>query len=442
MRNNNYHILRAARPVIFVLASLPTPITATLQTFKHQKSIHRVNNNHQNDCRPLVAFNSHQRGHYSTFQQEKQRKLTFLNVGRDSNSQDETIKISSSPIISKISAIAHKITSSKKAKGRAILLLVAFLYGTLNVTLRAIYASEGAPTASVLSLVRQCLSVLTFIPIIVSINRNNAAEMEQKREEDLGIKLGNTSVEEDESRPMWLAAAELAFWNCGAQGFINAGLLFSPAARASFLTQTSVVLTPVISAMAGESIESSVWGGCALALVGLFLISTSSSVDDSSVIDVATTSVFNQGDVMILLGALSWSTYILRTSQIANKYSELDLQFTKTAFLAGMYGLWFLSEALSTLNSGGTLLQLWSGFQSIPAWILLAYSAVGPGAIADLLQQQGQKEVTASESNIILCTESIFAAVCAFTLLGEVSSIQEVIGGLFIVVSAILASQQ
>jgi len=412
-------------------------------------------NNHQNDCRPLMAFNSQHRDHYSTFQQggkqqqqlKQQRKQTFLNVGKGSNAQDETIEVSSSPIISKISSIVQTITSSKTAKGRAILLFVAFLYGTLNVTLRAIYASDGAPTASVLSLVRQCLSVLTFIPIIASANnRNNAAGDETEREENLGIQVSSTSLKEDESnnRPMWLAAAELAFWNCGAQGLINAGLLFSPAARASFLTQTSVVLTPLISAVAGEKIQSSVWGGCALALVGLFLISTSSS-DTSSVTDtdiLATASSFNQGDAMILLGALSWSAYIFRTSQIANKYSELDLQFTKTAFLAGMYGIWFLFEALSTLKSGGTLLQLWSGFQSIPVWILLAYSAVGPGAIADLLQQQGQKEVTASESNIILCMESIFAAVCAFTLLGEVSSIKEVIGGLFIVVAAILASKQ
>ena len=112
------------------------------------------------------------------------------------------------------------ITSSKTAKGRVILLFVAFLYGTLNVTLRAIYASDGAPTASVLSLVRQCLSVLTFIPIIASANiRNNAAGNETEREENLGIKVSSTSFEEDESnsRPMWLAAAELAFWNCGAQ---------------------------------------------------------------------------------------------------------------------------------------------------------------------------------------------------------------------------------
>ena len=191
-------------------------------------------------------------------------------------------------------------------------------------------------------------------------------------------------------------------------------------------------MTPLISALAGEKIQSSVWGGCALALVGLFLISTS-SVDSAS----ATASSFNQGDAMILLGAMSWSAYIFRTSQIADKHSELDLQFTKTTFLAGMYGIWFLSTAW---KSDG-LLQLWPGFQSIPVWVLLAYSAIGPGAIADLLQQQGQKEVSASESNIILCMESIFAAICAFALLGEVSSIKEVIGGLFIVVAAILASK-
>lgn len=189
----------------------------------------RANHDHQNDCRPLVAFNSKHRGQYSTFQhhqqqqqQNQKRKSTFLQVGRqESNPQDDTVEMSSSsPILSKISSIALSITSSKQAKGRAILLLVAFLYGTLNVTLRAVYASEGAPTASVLSLVRQCLSVLTFIPIIVGVNRKNAVEIEIDEEENLGIRDSSTSsVDEDESndRPMWLAAAELAFWNCGAQ---------------------------------------------------------------------------------------------------------------------------------------------------------------------------------------------------------------------------------
>jgi drug/metabolite transporter (DMT)-like permease len=61
--------------------------------------------------------------------------------------------------------------------------------------------------------------------------------------------------------------------------------------------------------------------------------------------------------------------------------------------------------------------------------------------VADLLQQQGQKETSASESNIILCLESVFATLCAFLFLGEVSSMQEIFGGSMIVLAAILASR-
>jgi len=326
------------------------------------------------------------------------------------------------------------------------------------VTLRAIYATEGPPVASVLSLVRQVLSIVTFLPMfVVMAGNNNNASKEGDDEEtgrywDEGLKkgVGGEGVGE-KVRPMWMSALELAFWNFGAQGLINAGLLFSPAARASFLTQTSVVMTPLISAVAGESVKSSVWGGCALALFGLFLISTSATTSADIAADAAAASTFNQGDVMILLGALSWSTYIFRTSRLAKSYSELNLQFTKTALLAVMYGGWFLSTVWSTLASAGTsflspgwteaLVPLWSGWNSPIVWLLLAYSAVGPGAVADLLQQQGQKETSASESNIILCMESVFAAVCAFVVLGEVSSMKEMMGGFLIVVAAILASK-
>ena len=76
---------------------------------------------------------------------------------------------------------------------------------------------------------------------------------------------------------------------------------------------TSVVMTPLLSALAGKQIKSSVWGGCGLALCGLlFLISTTTSTGDvieGSTIDSALSTInVSQGDVLILLGALSWST--------------------------------------------------------------------------------------------------------------------------------------
>lgn len=213
-------------------------------------------------------------------------------------------------------------------------------------------------------------------------------------------------------------------------------------------------MTPLISRFAGESIKNTVWGGCALALAGLFLISTAAAdgADISNTVEDAGMSMsFSQGDVMILLGALSWSTYIFRTSKIANSYPELDLQFQKNGLLALMYGVWFINNAMSALAAAGTslfspgwtktLTSLWAGWNSPFVWFLLIFSAIGPGTIADLLQQKGQKETSASESNIILCLESVFATLCAFLLLGEVSSMQEILGGSMIVLAAVLASR-
>jgi drug/metabolite transporter (DMT)-like permease len=253
---------------------------------------------------------------------------------------------------------------------------------------------------------------------------------------------GNTII-----RPMWKSAIELAFWNFGAQGLVTLGLLVSPAARASFLTQTSVVMTPFISTLVGETIGPSVWGGSGLALFGLYLIG---STTDTTMM-VTSSTFLNRGDVMILLGALSWSMYIFRTSKLAKNYPELELQFAKTALLAMMYGSWFAFDAVSTLSTAAAtdgwsmkaLTPLWAGWNSSAyVWMMLIYSAVGPGAVADLLQQRGQKLVpSASESNVILCLESVFAAGCAYAFLGEVSSMREIAGGALIVIAAILASR-
>ena len=200
--------------VITIVAILRSQTGATLQTSKHHTHHKKDKVCHVSDSwqpLPLLAFNQLNRrdrnlsrnGH-----QKSQRQQTFLNLGNDNYAQNETTN-------SIISSITQKIASSKQSRGRATLLLVSLLYGTLNVTLRAIYASDGAPSASVLSFVRQCLSVLTFIPIIASAKKGNDLN---DSTEISRVHTDNINVDEDDgSRSMWLAAAELAFWNFGAQ---------------------------------------------------------------------------------------------------------------------------------------------------------------------------------------------------------------------------------
>jgi drug/metabolite transporter (DMT)-like permease len=114
----------------------------------------------------------------------------------------------------------------------------------------------------------------------------------------------------------------------------------------------------------------------------------------------------------------------------------------KTTALAMMYTTWLFFSAWRSFTTGGweAVAGLWLGWQNLTAWALLIYSAIGPGAVADVLQQNGQKEVSASEANVILCSEPIFTAALAFLIAGETTTATENAGGALVVLAAILAS--
>jgi drug/metabolite transporter (DMT)-like permease len=66
---------------------------------------------------------------------------------------------------------------------------------------------------------------------------------------------------------------------------------------------------------------------------------------------------------------------------------------------------------------------------------------VATGAVADILQQWGQRHASASEANILLCIEPVFTMMLGRVLLGEITSAEEKLGGILIVFAAILASR-
>ena len=191
-------------------------------TFDRQPLIHQINGHHKQRLHPLAMI-PERRSLYEQNRNSTQssRPLTFLDATkrrRDAETreispelpkEESGISQITQPITKAITSFANSISSSKKLQGRAILLLVAFLYGTLNVTLRGVYATEGPPVASVLSLVRQVLSVIAFLPLFVFSKDENVKDIE--------VGTGNMNGEVEKVRPMWIAALELAFWNFGAQ---------------------------------------------------------------------------------------------------------------------------------------------------------------------------------------------------------------------------------
>ena len=78
----------------------------------------------------------------------------------------------------------------------------------------------------------------------------------------------------------------------------------------------------------------------------------------------------------------------VRKPRILNEGGKLIFFLTKQAWktilLAGMYGVWMAYDALV-----GSV-TLWAGAASLLAWAIITYSAVFPGAVADVIQSQAQ----------------------------------------------------
>ncbi|EKX34567.1 hypothetical protein GUITHDRAFT_80436 [Guillardia theta CCMP2712] len=276
----------------------------------------------------------------------------------------------------------------KLVGGEAQLLFVAALYGSLTVSFRLLYAMEGPPCASVASFVRGMMAAACFLPVLLRNTQSSSS---------------SSASSSASSSSFWLAASELAMWNLGAQGLLNVGLLFTEASRASFLTQTSVVLTPLVAMVGGDKVGKNVWFGCLLALIGVVTLASAES--SAAAAAAAGTLGINIGDAFCLAGALSWSMYIFRLTCIMEKGGDsVRIQAWKTIILGGLYGLWALADAVKAVGAGQTVSSLWpgAGAGSLTAWIILLFSAVGPGAIADVMQARAQEKVPRPFSNLLL----------------------------------------
>lgn len=336
-------------------------------------------------------------------------------------------------------------------QGPLLLLGASFLFATLNISLRAIYSLPGPPSPSALSMTRGWLTMGLFVPLWIhkryhqkshtssSIRQHHQSQHQQHQHQEPVVL----------EKSIWFVAAELAFWNFTGQGLFNYGIEFCSSARASFLGQTTVVMVPLICAMRGEALRWWDGIGCVCSLVGIILLSLQDDNEEeqqhNDPVDPDTTYTdtngdpqfhLSLGDILLLASALCWSFYLIKTSQYAKHFDSISLQGSKNVILSLLYSGWFLLAYV--LRSSDT--SLWPGWHNGITWAILIYSAIGPGVIADLIQQKGQESAGPTECNLILCMESLFTAILGRILLGEETSWIEKLGGTFLVAGALVSS--
>lgn len=410
-------------------------------------SFHFVNDQNEGDSRNVAL------GDGSATGNARNRMYASLDLSTNSSSKET--------LLSSQEALSDKDKASQSSwislqKGRIILLLLGLVYGSLNISMRLVFARPDPPTASASSTIQGWFSVVCFLPLLwrnhhCNKNSNNGGWWGMPT--TLGsrhLSGNNNNNDHHPRRSFWRFALELAFFNFGTQALINMSLVATQGARASFLVQMSVVFTPVVSVLLGQQkVSRRVWIACFVALAGLFVLSYSEE-DNSNTESggIAPSLTLSWGDWCCLLAALCWSLYIYRLSAWGEYFDETTTQFVKNIVLATLYTLWMLVSLASRYYYSGEAsgeadesTSLWKGWRNDPvAWWILFYSALGPCTLADVFQQKAQSTVPAAETNVILSLEPVFTTLLGFLLLGEIPSLQELCGGLLIMIASVVVS--
>lgn len=258
------------------------------------------------------------------------------------------------------------------------LLLVAAIWGSAFVAQRMGMDRVG-PLA--FNAARFALGSLTLIPI-VGWSRLRKMSLDELRN---GLLLGT----------LVFAAATLQ----------QTGMVWTTAGKAGFITGLYIVIVPLLLATVwGEWAGWSSWSGAALGTAGLFLLSVESGFRLAA------------GDGWVLGSALIWALHVVAVGRIVPGRDPLRLAFVQYSTCS------LLSMPLALVLEPGT----WAGL--LPAAPAVLYAGVISIGVAYTTQMLAQRHTRATHAAIILSTESVFAALAGWLVLGEILSSQQIVG--------------
>ena len=199
----------------------------------------------------------------------------------------------------------------------------------------------------------------------------------------------------------------------------QAGIQFTTAGKAGFLTALYIVIVPVLGIFLGRRPGAKVWIGVMIALVGAYLLSVTTGEAGGLAI--------GPGDLLVLLSAVFFSLHILTVDRVAGQLDGVALSCVQ----------FFVAGVLSTVLALFLEKPDFSGL--LQAWGPLLYTGVLSSGVAYTLQILGQQRVQPTVASLILSLESVFAAVAGWIVLQEPLSPREIAGCVLVFAAVVLA---
>jgi drug/metabolite transporter (DMT)-like permease len=263
----------------------------------------------------------------------------------------------------------------------ALLLLTAAIWGFAFVAQRAgmAYVGPFAYTA-----VRFALGSLALLPFVI-LERRAAAAIPHPISPLAG----------------GLVAGTVLFGGAILQ---QAGLVWTTAGKAGFVTGLYVVLVPIAGLLWGQRPGWSRWLGAALAAAGLFLLSVTQSF------------TIERGDLAVLVGALFWTAHVHVLGWLSPRTRVVALscvQFAVCSVLSAIAMLFAERVTVASLASAAVPI-LYGGLVSV--------------GVAYTLQVVAQRHAPPAHAAILLSLETVFAALGGWLVLGEHLSPRGLVG--------------
>ena len=214
---------------------------------------------------------------------------------------------------------------------------------------------------------------------------------------------------------LWKVGALCGVFLVAATLLQQIGLVTTSTAKSGFITALYIVIVPILGLFIGKKPQITILLGVAMSLVGLYFL----CMKDALRID--------PGDLLTFFSAIVFALHILVIDRFGGNLDSVKLSAVQFLFAAVCSGI--LAFTLET-----------PAFENFAAcWTSVVYVAVFSGALGYTLQIAGQKSTDPTIASLIMCLESVFAAVGGWILLDQRLSGHEMLGCALMLGASIIA---
>lgn len=285
-----------------------------------------------------------------------------------------------------------------KLKTNLMLILVALIWGLAFVAQKVGMDYVGPFS---FNMIRSFIGATVLLPVIFVLDK-------QRAKMDLPAATWK-------QKDLWIGGILCGIFLCGGSSLQQFALQYSAVGKVGFITALYILFVPLIGIFLKKRVGLKVWIGVVIAVFGMYLLCITEGFSIAP------------SDIMTLVCAFSFSFQILVIDHYSPKVDGVRMsciQFLVCGTICLIPALVREAPKMSDILQG---------------WAPILYAGVLSCGVAYTLQIVAQKHAEPTIASLLMSLESVFSVLGGWLILGQVLTLKESIGCMFMFVAIILA---